>query len=66
MDTFSTRDEAVAKIVETIEASGVVEDARAEYDVDAIADVVLGDYDQGYAQQVDEAEFWTVVAAHER
>lgn len=63
--TYSTRDEAIEReIVDAIEA-GVVIDARAEYDIDAIADEVLGDYDDGYACMVDHDAFWASVAAHE-
>ena len=35
-----TQSDAVAHITEAIEATGVVEDAAAEYDLDAIADVL--------------------------
>lgn len=49
MTEYATRTEAIYReIVETIEGSGEVTDARAEYDIDAIADIVLGDYDRGY------------------
>ena len=40
--TFSTRGEAIAFIIEAIEAGGGVADARSEYDIDAIADEVIG------------------------
>ena len=40
--TFSTRGEAIASIIEAIEAGGGVADARSEYDIDAIADAVIG------------------------
>lgn len=67
MSTYSTRDEAIEReIIAPIEASGVVADARAEYDVDAIADAVLGDYDDGYACIVDDDDFWAVVAGAEK
>lgn len=62
----STRAEAIAAIVAAIQAGGVVADARAEYDVDAIADRVLGDYDSGYAVIVDDEEFWQVIADNEQ
>lgn len=63
--TYSTRDEAIEReIVDAIEA-GVVIDARVEYDVDAIADEVLGDYDDGFACMVDHDVFWASVEAHE-
>lgn len=63
---YMTRDDAIQiEIIEPIEASGIITDARAAYDIDAIADEVLGDYDDGYACQVGEATFWHIVAAHE-
>lgn len=66
MTTYSTRDEAIVReILEPI-ANGAVEDAHAEYDIDAIADEVLGGYSDGYACQVEAAEFWSIVAAHAR
>ena len=40
--TFSTRGEAIASIIEAIEAGGAVVDARSEYDIDAIADELIG------------------------
>lgn len=49
MTTFSTRNEAIYRqIIEAIQGSGEVTDAAAEYDIDAIADVVLGDWEDGY------------------
>lgn len=65
MTRYTTRDEAIGReIVEPIEASG---EARAdEYDIEAIADSVLGDHEQGYACQVDEDEFWSLVKQHAR
>ena len=63
MSTYTTRDEAITReIVTAIEAGGVA--TRDEYDIDAIADEVLGDYTEGYALKVDADEFWTVVARH--
>lgn len=67
--TFTTRDEAIQRvIIDPIEAAGedVVADAWAEYDIEAIADEVLGDYEQGYSCIVDAAEFWRIVEQHER
>lgn len=51
------------EIVVPIEA-GDVDDARAEFDIDAIADEVLVDHEQGYACMVDGDRFWEIVAAH--
>lgn len=64
MSTYATRDEAINReIIDAIEAG---EASRDEYDIDAIADAVLGDHAAGYAVQVDEAEFWQIVAANAR
>lgn len=64
---YTTRDEAIQReIIDPIEASGEVADARAEFDVDAIADEVLGDYEAGYASRVDADEFWRIVERHAR
>ena len=53
--TYTTRTEA-------IEAG----DAKAEdYNIDAIADVVIGSYEDGYALKVDESEFWGIVSDNE-
>ena len=63
--TYTTRDEAIEReIIDPIEASGEVTDARAEFDIDAIADEVLGDYSEGYACRVDDDRFWAAVEAH--
>ena len=58
--TYSTRTEAIEReIIEAIEAG----DAKAEdYNIDAIADVVIGSYEDGYALKVDESEFWGIVS----
>jgi hypothetical protein len=64
---YTTRDEAIQReIIDPIEASGEVTDARAEYDIEAIADEVLGDYAAGYAPKVDADEFWAIVERHAR
>lgn len=61
--TYTTRDEAIYReIVEPIEAG---EANRDEYDIDAIADRVLGDYEEGFALKVDTDEFWEIVAENE-
>ena len=39
--TFTSRDEAIAYIIEYIEADGTVADARSKYDIDAIADELI-------------------------
>lgn len=66
MSTYTTRNEAIEReIVEPIE-NGDVADARTEFDIDAIADAVLGDYSEGYACQVEIDEFWQIVMEHAR
>lgn len=63
----STRNEAIDRqIVDAIKGTGEVTDAHAEFDVDAIADKVLGNHADGYAQQVDTDTFWHIVAEHAR
>ncbi|MBF4194631.1 hypothetical protein [Mycolicibacterium phlei] len=63
--SYSTRTEAIEReIIQPIEASGVVADAHAEFDIDAIADKVLGDHSQGYALVVDQDTFWATVEAN--
>lgn len=65
--TYTTRTDAIHhQIIVPIEASGVARDAEAEFDVDAIADAVLGGYADGYAQTVTADEFWDVVSQHIR
>ena len=61
--TYTTRSEAITReIIEAIE----VDDASADnYDIDAIADAVLGDYEDGYRIKVDEDEFWDIVVDNE-
>lgn len=60
MTRYTTRDEAIAReIIEPIEAGQAT---AAEFDIDAIADQVLGSYEDGYAAQVEHDEFWQIVA----
>ena len=63
MATYTNRNEAITReIVEVINAG----DASAEnYNIDAIADAVLGDYEDGFSVKVDETEFWNIVAENE-
>ena len=63
MATYTDRNEAINReIIAAIEAS----DANAnEYNIDAIADAVLGDYEDGFSVKVDETEFWNIVAENE-
>lgn len=62
MTRYTARDEAIAReIIEPIEAG----DAQAaEFDITAIADQVLGGYEDGYACQVAHDEFWQIVEQH--
>lgn len=65
MRKYTTRTEAVqAEIIDPIEAGGAVEDAYAEYDIDAIEDQVLADHLSGYALKVSVEEFWKIVEDH--
>ena len=64
MTRYTTRDEAIAReIIEPIEAGQAT---AAEFDIDAIADQVLGSHENGYACQVGHDEFWQIVADHAR
>lgn len=57
--TYTTREEAIDReIIEVIEAG----DATSEdYDIEAISDAVIGDYEDGYALKVEESDFWSIV-----
>ena len=64
MTRYTTRDEAIAReIIEPIEAGNAT---AAEFDIDAIADQVLGSHEDGYACQVEHDEFWQIVADNAR
>ena len=64
MTRYTTRDEAIAReIIDPIEAGNAT---AAEFDIDAIADQVLGSYENGYACQVEHDEFWQIVADNAR
>lgn len=62
MTDYSTRNEAIDAIVTAIESSPEVRDARAEYNIDAIADEVIGDHADGY--RIDTNVFWDAVERH--
>ncbi len=76
-NTFTTRDEAIAYITDAIEAGGAVVDVRSEYDIDSIADELIGVHaDQTpegatiassvhFFIDADEDAFWGTVADHE-
>lgn len=59
MTRYATRDEAILR--EIVEPLG---EHAETHDVQAIADEVLGTYEQGYALIVDVDEFWGIVAQH--
>lgn len=64
MAIYSNRNEAITReIVEPIQ-NGDVTDAYEAHDVDAIADKVIGDYEDGFTCKVDESEFWAIVEEH--
>ena len=64
MTTYTTRTDAIqAEIIDAIEAG---EATAAEFNIEAIADAVLGDYGQGYGCIVSEDELWTIVAENAR
>ena len=58
--TYTTRDEAIQT-----EILAPLAGHEADYDIDAIADEVLGDYATGYTVQVTEDAFWEIVAKHD-
>jgi hypothetical protein len=63
---YATRAEALqAEIVEPI-AAGDVDDVYAEYDIDALADVVLGWPHERWRCQVSDEDFWILVEAARR
>lgn len=65
MTTYTTIADAIEReIVAPIEASGVVSDAYAEYDIEAIRDETLGSYEQGFACLVPAEHFWDCVRRH--
>ena len=60
--TYSTRNEALHMEVIAVINNGMA--YADDYDVDAIADEVLGDFHDGYAVQVEGEDFWAIVAKH--
>lgn len=71
---YSTRNDAIQReIIEPLEASGERQHdydlvsgvvAPHDYDIAAIADEVLGGYEDGFARLVTDDEFWASVARH--
>ena len=59
MSKFITRQDAINHMIINPINEG---DNADNYDIEAIADIVLGDYADGYEITVDEMEFWDIVA----
>ena len=67
MSAITTRRDARSRIIDAIEASGVVSNAEAAYDIDAILDDTHEfEAQSGYRQFVSPELFWESVAAHEK
>ncbi|WP_222113240.1 hypothetical protein [Gordonia paraffinivorans] len=66
MTNYSTRNEAIDAIVTAIESSPEVRDARAEYNIGAIADEVVSVATDGGYQIADHNDFWESVERHTR
>lgn len=63
-NSYTDRYKAIEhEIVEPIKV-GSIPNALDEFDIDAIADEVLGDHEQGYECMVDDDRFWEIVASH--
>lgn len=61
-NSYVTRAEAIEREIRIpIELNKLSEE---DFDIDAIADDVLGDYEMGYACLVEEWEFWEIVNKH--
>lgn len=64
MTIYTTLTEAIQReIIAPIEAGDATAD---EFDIDSIADQVLGDYADGFQLKVDDGEFWQIVADNAR
>lgn len=61
--TYTTRTEAIER--EIIEVTNAGDANANDYNIEAIADLVIGDYEDGYALNVDESDFWGIVADNE-
>ena len=62
-----TNQDALAHITEAIEATGVIEEAAAEYDLDGIADeLYTAAGDTWNIEDLDTGVFWWVVQRHAR
>lgn len=64
---YDTWNEAVSELVFLPIAAGDVDDAEAEYDIDAIARETIERREDGlYGSSVDVDEFWQIVERHAR
>jgi hypothetical protein len=61
---YSTRNEALHWEVVACINNGMAD--ADDYDVEAIADEVLGGWKEGYAMQVSTEDFWAIVAKYAR
>lgn len=62
--TYSNRADAIQReIIDPLSAS---EFPLTDWDIDAIADEVLGTHEEGYACRVSVDEFWDIARKHDR
>lgn len=67
MSAITTHRDARSRIIDAIEVSGVIPNAEAAYDIDAILDETYEfEMPHGYRQVVSPELFWASVAAHEK
>lgn len=64
--TYTTRQDAINYEIVEVLLNGDVADAYESYDIDAIAEKVIGDYEDGFSCTVDESEFWAIVEEHSK
>lgn len=64
MSSFITRQDAEGFICEAIEAGDSIEDARENFDVEAIADDLHARIDSWDIENIDEIIFWATVEQH--
>lgn len=62
LETYATLEEATEKVIVFI--LGYVEYNIDDYDIDAIADAVFGEYEDGCRLKVDADTFWDIVDAN--
>lgn len=62
--TYTNRADAISReIIDPLSAS---EFPLTDWDIDAIADEVLGGHEEGYACRVSADEFWDIARKHDR